>query len=130
VSCNGVPGIKPSPASVPLSIVSSGIGWGVKVMLIQPHIDIAAEVVALEALAQGLMGTSDQLFQHLALGQAVVMRQSFKRKMGDEAHLDVQRHWIKQLMAARELIGTMTNEQARMPGPGGSLSFIFLTSWF
>jgi hypothetical protein len=26
----------------------------------------------------------------LALGQAVMVRQSFKRKMGDEAHLDVQ----------------------------------------
>ncbi|WP_261442155.1 hypothetical protein [Serratia grimesii] len=55
-----------------------------------PPIDIAAEVVALEALAQGLMGAGDQLFQHLALGQAVVVRQSFERKMGNEAHLDVQ----------------------------------------
>ncbi|CAI1978308.1 hypothetical protein [Serratia fonticola] len=36
------------------------------------------------------MGVCDQLFQHLALGQAVVVRQSFERKMGNEAHLDVQ----------------------------------------
>jgi len=39
-------------------------------------------------------------------------------------------NWIKQLMAARDLVGTMTNEQARMPRQGGSLSFIFLTLWF
>jgi hypothetical protein len=36
VSCNGVPGIKPSPASVLPLIVNSGIGWGVKVMLMLP----------------------------------------------------------------------------------------------
>lgn len=36
------------------------------------------------------MGAGDQPFQHLALGQAVVVRQSFERQMGDEADFDVQ----------------------------------------
>jgi len=36
------------------------------------------------------MGAGDQLFQHLALGQAVVVRQSFERKIGDEAHFDLK----------------------------------------
>jgi len=31
-----------------------------------PHIFIAAEVVALEALAQGIMSACDQLLQHVA----------------------------------------------------------------
>jgi len=55
-----------------------------------PHIDIAPEVVTFEVLARGLVGTSDPLPQHLALGQAVVVRQSVKRKMGDKTHFDVQ----------------------------------------
>ncbi|PAA98147.1 hypothetical protein [Serratia fonticola] len=38
-----------------------------------PHIDKASKVVALEAFAPGFMGGGDQLFQHLALGQAVVV---------------------------------------------------------
>ncbi|MBC3212507.1 hypothetical protein [Serratia fonticola] len=38
-----------------------------------PHIDKASKVVALEAFAPGFMGGGDQLFQHLALGQAVAV---------------------------------------------------------
>ncbi|WP_447877731.1 hypothetical protein [Serratia fonticola] len=36
------------------------------------------------------MGVCDQLFQHLALDQAVVVCLWFECKMGDKAHFDVQ----------------------------------------
>jgi hypothetical protein len=43
VSCNGVPGVNPTPASVLPLIVNSGTGWGVKVMfMLPPNFDVQA----------------------------------------------------------------------------------------
>ena len=49
------------------------------------------------------MGACDQLFQHLALGQAVMVRQSFERKMGDEVSQYVSLAYTQRLQEAELL---------------------------